>query len=132
MYTLNVTAMLAGLITLALSCHSALASANGMDMSMDGSMALTMGTMRPYLHFTLGDNLWFLGWVPMSPGAMVGACIGLFLLALIERWIAACRAMMEVHWAKRYAAFICFVKRAGFTPCHDDFLIHNIGFTERK
>ncbi|KIK93308.1 hypothetical protein PAXRUDRAFT_145356 [Paxillus rubicundulus Ve08.2h10] len=71
---------------------------NGMDMSMDGPMDLTMGNMLPYLHFTPGDTLWFLGWVPNTTGAMVGACIGLFLLALVERWVAACRALMEVHW----------------------------------
>ena len=40
--------------------------------------------------------------VPSSTGAMVGTCIGLFLLALVDRWIAACRAVMEVHWSKRY------------------------------
>ena len=61
--------------------------------------------MLPYLHFTPGDMLWFLGWVPKSAGAMVGTCIGFFLLGLLERWIAACRAVMYSHWAKRYVAF---------------------------
>ncbi|KAJ3976101.1 CTR copper uptake transporter [Lentinula raphanica] len=75
---------------------------NGMIMSMDGSMDLASGNMLTYLHFTIGgDILWFQGWVPQGPGAMFGACVGLFLLALVDRWIAACRAMMEVHWAKR-------------------------------
>ncbi|OBZ74630.1 Ferric reductase transmembrane component 3 [Grifola frondosa] len=74
---------------------------NGMDMTMDGAMSLAEGQMLPYLHFTPGDNLWFLGWVPASTGAMVGTCIGLFLLALVERWVATCRAVMEVHWRKR-------------------------------
>ncbi|KAJ3982371.1 CTR copper uptake transporter [Lentinula detonsa] len=75
---------------------------NGMIMSMDGSMDLASGSMLTYLHFTVGgDILWFQGWVPQGPGAMFGACVGLFLLALVDRWIAACRAMMEVHWAKR-------------------------------
>jgi solute carrier family 31 (copper transporter), member 1 len=74
---------------------------NGMDMSMDGAMSLAEGQMLPYLHFTAGDNLWFLGWVPKSAGAMIGTCIGLFLLALVDRWIAECRAMMEVHWSRR-------------------------------
>ena len=32
---------------------------------------------------------------------MVGACIGLFLLAIIERWFAASRSLMEVHWAQQ-------------------------------
>lgn len=74
---------------------------NGMDMSMDGPMDLVMGQMLPYLHFTRGDMLWFMGWVPQSVGAMVGTCIGLFLLAVVERWIAACSAVMQAHWAKR-------------------------------
>ncbi|EIM84484.1 CTR copper uptake transporter [Stereum hirsutum FP-91666 SS1] len=78
-----------------------LADSNGMDMSMDGAMDLSSGNMLSYLHFTPGDTLWFLGWVPSSKGAMVGVCIGLFLLALVERWLAAVRGVMEVHWAVR-------------------------------
>ncbi|KAI0085508.1 CTR copper uptake transporter [Irpex rosettiformis] len=74
---------------------------NGMDMSMDGAMDLAVGQMLPYLHFTPGDMLWFLGWVPSSAGTMVGTCIGLFLLGIVERWIAACAAVMHAHWAKR-------------------------------
>lgn len=76
------------------------AASNGMDMSMDGAMNLAEGRMLTYLHFTPGDVLWFLGWVPASAGAMVGTCIGLFLLALVERWIAAGRAVMELHWSR--------------------------------
>jgi|SRR5882762_1051694 copper transporter 1 len=86
--------------------QSVLASGNGMVMSMDGAMPLGIGNMIPYLHFTPGDNLWFLGWVPRSAGAMVGTCIGLFLLALVERWIAASRAVMEAHWIKRQVIII--------------------------
>ncbi|THH04360.1 hypothetical protein EW145_g5575 [Phellinidium pouzarii] len=74
---------------------------NGMDMSMDGAMPLAAGSMLTYLHFTPGDVLWFQGWVPNSAGAMVGTCIGLFLLAVISRWIAACRGLMEAHWHKQ-------------------------------
>ncbi|KAJ7478523.1 Ctr copper transporter, partial [Mycena latifolia] len=37
------------------------------------------------------------GWVPQSNGALAGSCIGLFILALVDRWIAAVRAMMEAH-----------------------------------
>ncbi|KAJ7679746.1 hypothetical protein B0H17DRAFT_1077609 [Mycena rosella] len=29
---------------------------------------------------------------------MAGACIELFILALVDRWISAVRAMMELHW----------------------------------
>ncbi|KAJ7440724.1 CTR copper uptake transporter [Mycena latifolia] len=74
------------------------AADNGMDMSMDDGMTLATGTMMTTLHFSRGDTLWFTGWVPQSAGAVAGACIGLFILALVDRWIAAVRAMMEIHW----------------------------------
>lgn len=76
---------------------------NGMDMSMDGSMSLDMGNMLMYLHFTPGDMVLFLGWVPRSAGAMIGTCISLFLLAIVERWISACHAVMSAHWSRRAA-----------------------------
>ncbi|KAF7358703.1 CTR copper uptake transporter [Mycena sanguinolenta] len=44
------------------------AETNGMDMSMDDGMTMAAGAMIPYLHFTLGDILWFNGWVPQSKG----------------------------------------------------------------
>ncbi|KAJ6566154.1 Ctr copper transporter family-domain-containing protein [Mycena capillaripes] len=77
---------------------AAAAEVNGMDMSMDDGMSLAAGMMMPYLHFTRGDVLWFAGWVPQSAGAMFGACIGLFILALVDRWLAAVRGMMDAHW----------------------------------
>ncbi|KAJ7442030.1 CTR copper uptake transporter [Mycena latifolia] len=86
------------LTLLALSPRSVFAATNGMDMSMDDGMTLASGTMMTTLHFSLGDTLWFAGWVPQSKGALAGACIGLFVLALVDRWIAAVRAMMEAHW----------------------------------
>jgi len=54
-----------------------------------------------YLHFTIGDNLWFLGWAPGTAGAMAGACIGLFMLAIAERWLVVMRGVMEEHWSMR-------------------------------
>lgn len=77
------------------------ADSNGMDMSMDGAMAMSTGNMFNYLHFTPGDNLWFLGWVPASAGAMVGTCIALCLLGIVERLIAGVRGVSERHWEKR-------------------------------
>ncbi|KAI0721430.1 CTR copper uptake transporter [Fomitopsis betulina] len=77
------------------------AASNGMDMDMDDAMNLASGNMLSYLHFTPGDILWFQGWVPASAGAMVGTCIGLFILAMVERWISAARAVMQGHWAHR-------------------------------
>ena len=80
----------------------ALAHSNGMDMNMDQGMDVNMGNMIMYFHFTLGDNLWFLGWAPRSTGAMVGACIGLLILAITERWLVAMWGVMEGHWRMRY------------------------------
>lgn len=78
---------------------SSMDSMTGMDS--EGDTTLMSGMMIPYLHFTPGDILWFEGWVPESVGAMIGACIGLFMLALIDRWLAAMRRVMEGHWARR-------------------------------
>ncbi|TBU40029.1 CTR copper uptake transporter [Dichomitus squalens] len=87
---------------------------NGMDMSMDGAMSLASGSMLPYLHFRPGDILWFYGWVPTGKGAMTGACIGLFLCALVDRWILAMRSVMEAHWYKR--AQIAQANQANILP----------------
>ncbi|KAG7451721.1 copper transporter, partial [Guyanagaster necrorhizus] len=87
-------------------------SSSSMDsMSSQGDTSLASGMMVAYLHFTPGDILWFQGWVPKSVGAMVGACIGLFLLALIDRWVAAMRRVMDGHWAKR--AEMAYAKKHG-------------------
>ncbi|KAF8636060.1 hypothetical protein AX17_003825 [Amanita inopinata Kibby_2008] len=72
---------------------------NGMDMNKDGSMSMASGHMTTYLHFSpFDDTLWFQGWVPSSAGAIVGACIALFLLGVFERWIVAGRAVAERAW----------------------------------
>lgn len=86
---------------------SSMDSMTGMDT--EGDTTLMSGMMVPYLHFTPGDILWFQGWVPESAGAMVGACIGLFMLALIDRWLAAMRRVMEGHWARK--AQILYAKK---------------------
>jgi len=57
--------------------------------------------MTPYLHSTTGDTLWFAGWVPRSRGAMIGTCIGLFILSIVERSLSAFLAVLDIHWAKR-------------------------------
>ena len=85
------------LLVCALFCPE-IAAHNGMDMDMDMPMQLASGNVLMYLHFTPGDILWFEGWVPKSTGAMIGACIGLFLLAMVERWVSAMRGVMEGYW----------------------------------
>jgi len=79
--------------------------ANGMDMSMDGAMQLSTGEMTSYLHFpsasSSGDTLWFAGWVTTSAGAVVGACVCLFLLGVAERCVAGVEGVVERAWATR-------------------------------
>ncbi|KAJ7199385.1 CTR copper uptake transporter [Mycena pura] len=76
------------------------AAVNGMDMTMDDGMTLANGTMLPMLHFMLGDTLFFEGWVPQTRGALFGACVGLFLLTLADRALAAMRALAEAQWRR--------------------------------
>ncbi|KAG8985650.1 hypothetical protein FRB90_004529 [Tulasnella sp. 427] len=79
---------------------------HGMNMGDDSSSS-SMG-MVMYLHFNtpFADTLWFKGWTPGSKGALVGACIGLFILALIERLLAAMRGVMEAWWRKKTDAIL--------------------------
>ncbi|KAG9128297.1 hypothetical protein FRC07_001232 [Ceratobasidium sp. 392] len=62
--------------------------------------------MIPYLHFTPGDALFFKEWVPKSPGAVGGACVGMFALAIIQRCISAMRGVMDQHWKHRSDAVV--------------------------
>jgi hypothetical protein len=63
--------------------------------------------MVPWLHFTGGDHLLFKSWQPTSSGAIAGACIGLALLAIFDRWIAASRSVLESHWRQRCGLYRC-------------------------
>ncbi|PFH50746.1 hypothetical protein AMATHDRAFT_144388 [Amanita thiersii Skay4041] len=60
--------------------------------------------MIPYLHFTKGDHLYFKAWHPETAGAIAGASIGLFFLAVVERWLSALRAILELRWNQRALA----------------------------
>ncbi|KAJ7931054.1 CTR copper uptake transporter [Mycena leptocephala] len=83
------------------------AFAHGEASTTNSSMGSMMMTA---LHFTpLGDTLWFSSWAPQSGGAVAGACIGLFLLAIAERAVAMYRAMLSAQWALR-------VRRASSNP----------------
>ncbi|KAH6917629.1 copper transporter [Coprinopsis sp. MPI-PUGE-AT-0042] len=57
--------------------------------------------MVPYFHSTPGDHLFLKAWVPKTPGAIAGACIGLFLLGMLDRWLSAMRHSFELHWKHR-------------------------------
>jgi len=74
-----------------------------MDMDMDMGMGMnSTGMMTPWLHFTPGDTILFQNWVPIVPGAIFGTCIGLFMLAIVDRWLVALRRFMEIWWAERF------------------------------
>lgn len=75
---------------------------SSMDPSTTDPSTMAMDMMVPWFHFTGGDHLFFESWRPASPGAIAGACIGLVLLALFDRWFAATRAVLEAHWRHRY------------------------------
>jgi len=71
----------------------------------DGSTTTTssniVGMMIPYFHFTLGDPIFIASWRPTSAGALAGACIGLVVLCLFERWLAAVRNVFNKQWHHR-------------------------------
>ncbi|KAF8486879.1 hypothetical protein DFH94DRAFT_621165, partial [Russula ochroleuca] len=74
----------------------ALAHDNGMDMNIDQGMstATNIGNTIMYLYFTIGDNLWFLGWAPSTGEAMAGGCVG---LAIAQRWLIVMQGVMEEY-----------------------------------
>jgi copper transporter 1 len=55
-------------------------------------------TMASALHFAGGDALVFSALTPRSPGALAGAALVLFALALFERWLAAARGVLDARW----------------------------------
>ncbi|KAL4243058.1 Copper transport protein [Abortiporus biennis] len=75
-------------------------------MSNSTSTATITMMMVPWLHFTGGDNLFFKSWHPSSHGAIAGACIGLVVLAILERWISGMRGLLESHWRRKTLAII--------------------------
>jgi solute carrier family 31 (copper transporter), member 1 len=89
-----------------------------MQTSMPDGSAVSTGMMMPWLHFTGGDYLFFRSWHPTSSGAIAGACIGLVLLAIFERWVTASRYVLESHW-RQQCVLLCFIAAAFFSnqPC---------------
>ena len=83
-----------------------------MDMGTTNSSSSTMSMMMmtPYLHFTGGDALFFKQLTPDSRGAIAGASIVLFFLAMLERYVFAKRASLEAQWKQRLnsQSMFCF------------------------
>ena len=67
----------------------------GMGGGMEG------GTMKPYLHFTPGDSVLFGPWIPNTNQAIFGTCVGVFMLAMVDRWFSAIAAVMNAYWNKK-------------------------------
>jgi len=69
------------------------------------------GIMKMYLHFTPGDSVLFGPWIPQTDQAVFGTCVGVFMLAMVDRWFSATVAVMNAYWNKRsvgrWASFIC-------------------------
>jgi copper transporter 1 len=86
----------------------------GMMDGMGGAPVLAEGMMIPYLHFSPGDTLWFQGWVPQTKAAVTGVCVGLFLLGLVDRWLAAVRSSAEKFWWNR--SQIAIANRLNYAP----------------
>ncbi|KAF6756176.1 Ctr copper transporter family-domain-containing protein [Ephemerocybe angulata] len=59
------------------------------------SMAGKATGMTAQFHTQLGDPIWLQAWVPQNKGALAGACIGLALLGILERWLAAFYALLS-------------------------------------
>ncbi|KAI5123577.1 hypothetical protein M0805_003395 [Coniferiporia weirii] len=77
-----------------------------MDMDSTSDTSTMSMMMTPYLHFTGGDFLFFKRITPSSKGTLAGAAIFLFFLAMLERFIVARRALMDVRWKKRAKAIV--------------------------
>ncbi|GAA5909909.1 hypothetical protein JCM5296_007437 [Sporobolomyces johnsonii] len=81
-----------------------------MDMgSMSGMSSMnsgeTNGTTASMMNtaFTTklaASNLWFSTWTPTTAGSTFGACLGLFFLAILSRFLSAVKACAEVAWAQ--------------------------------
>ncbi|GHJ89251.1 hypothetical protein NliqN6_5653 [Naganishia liquefaciens] len=72
-----------------------------MDMDMGGDSA-SMAGMKMYFHAGIPstDYLLFQSWIPSSVGAVIGACIGLFVVAVGERFLAALQRGATIHWRR--------------------------------
>lgn len=79
---------------------------DGMNMGDMGGMdgmgdATGGGTMKMYLHFTPGDSVLFGPWIAQTSKAVFGTCVGVFLLAMVDRWFSATSAVVNAYWNKR-------------------------------
>lgn len=57
-----------------------------------GMSHMMMGAMGTFHWGTKGDGIWINTWVPNSEGAYIGACFGLFFMAVLSRGLPAIEA----------------------------------------
>lgn len=69
-----------------------------MSMTDDGTGGVSAQAFTDYLHFGKGDRLWFAAWSPVTSGAVGGACVALFMLAIFQRLLLAGRGVVEGEW----------------------------------
>lgn len=72
-------------------------------MSSMGDMDMTM-TMGTFHWSSSGDALWFDSWMPKSEPAYIGACIGLFVFAIVSRGFLALEIYFVAWRARRFEA----------------------------
>ena len=60
--------------------------------------------MTPHLHTSGSDYLFFESWRPASAGEILGSCIVLLIVSLLDRLISGLRGRLEVYWVSRYDA----------------------------
>ncbi|SAM07765.1 hypothetical protein [Absidia glauca] len=78
--------------------HSSHGSSSSMgDMNMDMGMSMSMGTF----HWSTGDAIWLDAWLPKSEPAYIGACIGLFVFAIVSRGLLALEIYFLAWRARR-------------------------------
>lgn len=77
--------------------------------NMDMSSGSAGSSMMSGLHTSGGDTLLFNSLRPTSPGALAGAALVLFAIAVLERWLAATRIVLDANWHKRCVYCSCSI-----------------------
>ncbi|GAA5959829.1 hypothetical protein JCM3765_000116, partial [Sporobolomyces pararoseus] len=66
------------------------------------------------------SNLWFNSWTPTTAGSTFGACLGLFFLAILSRFLSAVKTCAEIAWAQSLRSDHRTLSSTPPTPPSDD------------
>ncbi|MBW0496535.1 hypothetical protein O181_036250 [Austropuccinia psidii MF-1] len=87
-----------------------------MDMSgMSGMSGMQGPSDSTNSHMQMNSNfmasvpnvpLWFSGWQPANAGSTMGACFGLFALAILNKILGALRQQAHLAWSINHAALV--------------------------